>query len=84
MSDATQSSNDASMSDEQDPRQMQRVFKVGDHLIVENEKLMNLSNEDAQQMLAFTYPEVANATITTSVQNNQLVVEFMVKPGRKG
>jgi hypothetical protein len=76
--------NDDIAADDQDARQLQRVFKVGDHLIVENENLMSLSNEEAQQMLAFTYPEVANATITTSVQNNQLIVEFMVKPGRKG
>ena len=81
MSENTQ---DTQAQDSQDTSQLQRVFKIGDNLIVENETLVNLTNEEAQHMLAFTYPEVENAKVTTSVQNGQLVVEFMPKVGRKG
>ena len=81
MSENTQ---DTQAQDSQDTSQLQRVFKIGDNLIVENETLINLTNEEAQHMLAFTYPEVQNAKLTTSVQNDQLVVEFMTRPGKKG
>ncbi|MEM9955265.1 MAG: PRTRC system protein C [Chloroflexota bacterium] len=67
-----------------DTSQLQRVFIIGDTRIVENETLVNLTNEEAQHMLAFTYPEVENAKVTTSVQNGQLVIEFMNRPGKKG
>ncbi|MEL6524231.1 MAG: hypothetical protein AAFQ07_00845 [Chloroflexota bacterium] len=82
MSDATQQPNDH--DEQQDTSQLQRVFKIGNNLIVEDERLMGLSNEEAQQMLSFAYPEVANANMTTSVQNGQLIVEWLVRPGRKG
>lgn len=62
-------SQDNQAQDTQDTSQLQRVFKIGDNLIVENETLVNLTNEEAQHMLAFTYPEVQNAKLTTSVQN---------------
>jgi len=80
MSDQTQETS----TNNEDTSQMQRVFKIGDNLIVEDERLMGLTNEEAQIALSFAYPEVQNANMTTSVQNGQLVVEFMVKPGRKG
>ena len=80
MSEQTQETN----ANNEDTSQMQRVFKIGDNLIVEDERLMGLTNEEAQIALSFAYPEVQNANMTTSVQNGQLVVEFMVKPGRKG
>ena len=80
MSEQTQETN----PNNGDTSQMQRVFKIGDNLIVEDERLMGLTNEEAQLALSFAYPEVQNANMTTSVQNGQLVVEFMVKPGRKG
>lgn len=63
---------------------LQRVFKIGSTLIVEDARQTKLSNEQVRDALAFQYPEVANATISTSEQNGQLIVEYMAKPGRKG
>lgn len=83
MSDNTQDTQ-AQDSSAQDTSQLQRVFLIGETRIVEDKTLVNLTNEEAQHMLAFTYPEVENAKVTTSVQNDQLVVEFMSRPGRKG
>jgi hypothetical protein len=63
---------------------LQRVFKIGSTLIVEDESHIGLSNEEVRDALAFQFPEVANATISTSEQNGQLTVEYLAKPGRKG
>ena len=63
---------------------LQRVFKIGSTLIVEDESQVDLSNEQVRDALAFQYPEVANATISTSEQNGQQIVSYMAKPGRKG
>jgi hypothetical protein len=41
MSDQTQETN----ANNEDTSQMQRVFKIGDNLIVEDERLMGLTNE---------------------------------------
>jgi hypothetical protein len=80
MSDQTQKTN----ARNDDTSQMQREFKIGEKLSVEDELLMGLTIEEAHIALSFAYPEVQNANMNTSVQNGQLVVEFMVKPGRKG
>jgi PRTRC genetic system protein C len=78
----TAASDDTTASSE-DTR-LQRVFKIGSTLIVEDEGQVAMSNEQVRDALAFQYPEVANATISTAEQDGRLVVEFMHRPGRKG
>jgi PRTRC genetic system protein C len=66
------------------PDHPERIFKIGDVLIVEDASQSGMTNEDVRDVLAFQYPEVANATITTSEQQGRLIVEFVYRPGRKG
>lgn len=80
MSDKPQQTKDQTL----DTSQLQRIFVIGKTRIVEDERLMNLTNEEAQSMLSFKYPEIENANITTRVEDDKLIVEFMTKPGRKG
>lgn len=80
MSDKPQQTEDQTL----DTSQLQRIFVIGKTRIVEDERLMNLTNEEAQSMLSFKYPEIENANITTRVEDDNLIVEFMTKPGRKG
>jgi hypothetical protein len=61
-----------------------RIFKIGSTRIVEDESMRDMSNEQVQEILAFQYPEVANATLHTTEKDGNLFVEWISKPGRKG
>jgi len=63
---------------------LERVFKIGSTLVVEDASMTNLSNEQVQELLAFQHPEVANATIHSTEKDGKLYVEFLKKVGRKG
>jgi len=63
---------------------LERVFKIGSTLVVEDASMAKLSNEQVQDVLAFQHPEVANATIHSSEKDGKLTVEFLKKVGRKG
>ncbi len=65
--------------------QNQRIFKIGTVRIVADETLRELDNEAARQILKATYPEIAHATIReVTTDEEQMVVEFLPQPGRKG
>jgi|GEM_PF-5994863 hypothetical protein len=80
MSDKQQQTDDQNI----DTSQLQRIFVIGSTRIVEDERLMNLTNDEAKTMLSFAHPEIENANMTTRVDGDNLVVEFLTKPGRKG
>jgi hypothetical protein len=63
-----------------------RVFKIGANRVVEDASTMQLSNEQARELLKISYPEVANATIREWLDTaaNLRIVEFLPQPGRKG
>jgi len=61
-----------------------RIFKIGSTRIVEDDSMHGMTNEQVQEMLAFQYPEVANATIHTTEKGDNLYVEFLARVGRKG
>lgn len=63
-----------------------RVFKIGANRVVEDASTMQLSNEQARELLKISYPEVANATIRERIDTaaNLRIVEFLPQPGRKG
>ena len=63
---------------------LERVFKIGSTLVVEDASMAKLSNEQVQDVLAFQHPEVANATIHSTEKDGKLYVEFLKKVGRKG
>ena len=72
------------MSQQTNNPPLQRVFKIGSTLIVEDASHMNMTSEQVRDVLAFQFPEIASATITTSEQDGQLFVEYKIRPGRKG
>ena len=62
-----------------------RVFKIGATRIIEDASTAGLSHEQVRTLLKNTYPEVANATIQESVnQDGTRVVSYLAQPGRKG
>jgi len=63
-----------------------RVFKIGANRVVEDASTVQLSNEQARDLLKISYPEVANATIRERIDlaANLRIVEFLPQPGRKG
>jgi hypothetical protein len=62
-----------------------RIFKTGATRIVEDESMRDLSNEQIREILKRTYPEIANATLReTPQEDGTLLVEFLPQPGRKG
>ncbi len=61
-----------------------RVFKIGATHIVEDDSMVNLSNEEIRAILQRTYPEVANAVIREREENGLRIVDFIYQPGRKG
>ncbi|MEL6321193.1 MAG: PRTRC system protein C [Cyanobacteria bacterium J06626_14] len=61
-----------------------RIFKIGSTRIVEDDSMRDMTNEQVQEMLAFSHPEVANAKISTTEKDGSLFVEFIPKAGRKG
>ncbi|MCC7447116.1 MAG: hypothetical protein IT324_06855 [Anaerolineae bacterium] len=65
---------------------LSRVFKIGANRVVEDASTMQLSNEQARDLLKISYPEVANATIRERIDlaANLRIVEFLPQPGRKG
>jgi len=63
---------------------LERVFKIGSTLVVEDASMAGQSNEEVQALLAFQHPEVANATIHSTEKDGKLTVEFLKKVGRKG
>lgn len=63
---------------------MARVFKTGSTRIVETEDMAGKSIEEVQGILASTYPEVKTATIRTTTDGDDTIVEFLPKPGKKG
>lgn len=63
---------------------MPRVFTIGATCIVEDETLVDLTNEQVRDILKRTYPEVAHATIREREHDGQRIVEFLPQPGRKG
>jgi len=65
---------------------MTRIFKIGSSRIVEDETMIDLSTEDVRERLKLAYPEVANATIreTTDDESGITFVSFIPVAGRKG
>lgn len=62
-----------------------RIFKIGSTQIVESEETVSLSNEDVGAILRTQYPEVANAAIReTPQEDGTVVVEYLPRPGSKG
>ena len=62
-----------------------RIFKTGSTIISEAPEMRELSNDAVKNLLKHSYPEVANATIRETQQNDgTLLVEFLPVPGRKG
>jgi hypothetical protein len=61
-----------------------RIFKIGSTHIVADESLRDLNNEAARTLLQRSYPEVAHATIRQREDGDQIIVEFLPQPGRKG
>ncbi|MEO1666743.1 MAG: PRTRC system protein C [Chloroflexota bacterium] len=61
-----------------------RIFKIGTQRIVEDDSMTGMTNEQVQEMLAFSHPEVANAKIATTEKDGKLYIEFIPKAGRKG
>ena len=62
-----------------------RIFKTGSNIISEAPEMRELSNDAIRNLLKHSYPEVANATIRETPQNDgTLLVEFLPVPGRKG
>jgi hypothetical protein len=47
-----------------------RIFKTGSSLIAESPEMRSLGNEDIRASLKHSYPEVANATIHETPQND--------------
>ena len=54
---------------QQDNQQL-RIFKTGSTIIAENETTANLSPEEVRDILKYQYPEVANATINTRINDD--------------
>jgi PRTRC genetic system protein C len=62
-----------------------RIFKTGTTTIVEDESMRHLSDDDVRQLLAQTYPEVANATVRETVQEDGTrVLTYLPQVGKKG
>lgn len=69
----------------QQDNQQPRLFKTGSTIITENETTANLSPEEVRDILKYQYPEVANATISLSTnEDGQQTISYLPKPGRKG
>ena len=87
MNEETQQNNDEVVQVEEavqtdNPR---RIFKTGSTIISEAPEMRELSTESIRNLLKHSYPEVANATIRETPQNDgTLLVEFLPVPGRKG
>ena len=87
MNEETQQNNDEVVQVEEavqtdNPR---RIFKTGSTIISEAPEMRELSNDAIRNLLKHSYPEVANATIRETLQNDgTLLVEFLPVPGRKG
>jgi hypothetical protein len=86
MNEETQLNNDEGQVEEvgltENPR---RIFKTGSTIISEAPEMRELSNDAIRNLLKHSYPEVANATIRETPQNDgTLLVEFLPVPGRKG
>jgi hypothetical protein len=87
MNEETQQNNDEVVQGEEavqtdNPR---RIFKTGSTIISEAPEMRELSAESIRNLLKHSYPEVANATIRETPQNDgTLLVEFLPVPGRKG
>ena len=87
MNEETQQNNDEVVQVEEtvqtdNPR---RIFKTGSTIISEAPEMRELSNDAIRNLLKHGYPEVANATIRETPQNDgTLLVEFLPVPGRKG
>ena len=62
-----------------------RLFKTGSTIIAEDSTTAGLSPEEIREILKYQFPEVANATINLSTNDDgQQIVSYLVKPGRKG
>lgn len=69
---------------EQD-NQQPRLFKTGSTIITEDSSMAGKSPEEIRDILKYQFPEVANATINLSTNDDgQQIVSYLVKPGRKG
>ena len=64
---------------------MTRLFKTGSTIIAEDASTAGLSPEEVREILKYQFPEVANATINLSTnEDDQQIISYLVKPGRKG
>lgn len=62
-----------------------RIFKIGATIISEDETLTGCSLDEIKDILKHSYPEVANATVNTRTSDDGgQIIEFLLKPGRKG
>ena len=85
MTDNQQDQNDDLNTTQETVENPRRIFKTGSTIISESPELRGLDNESIRNLLKHTYPEVANATIRETPQNDgTLLVEFLPVPGRKG
>lgn len=64
--------------------QKQRIFKIGATRIVADETMSQLDNEGIRKLLAPLYPQVEHATIREVEDEQQHLIEFLARPGRKG
>ena len=85
MTDNQQDQNDNLDTTQETAENPRRIFKTGSTIISEASELRGLDNESIRNLLKHSYPEVANATIRETPQNDgTLLVEFLPVPGRKG
>ena len=69
----------------QQDNQQPRLFKTGSTIIAEDSTTAGMSPEEVREILKYQFPEVANATINLSTNDDgQQIVSYLVKPGRKG
>ena len=69
----------------QQDNQQPRLFKTGSTIIAEDSTMTGKSPEEIREILKYQFPEVANATINLSMNDDgQQIVSYLVKPGRKG
>jgi hypothetical protein len=65
--------------------QYNRIFKTGSTIIAEDASTAGKSPEEIRDILKYQFPEVANATISLSTnEDGQQIVSYLPKPGRKG
>jgi hypothetical protein len=85
MTDNQQDQNDNLNTTQETVEIPRRIFKTGNTIISEAPEMRELSNDAVKNLLKHSYPEVANATIRETPQNDgTLLVEFLPVPGRKG